>query len=71
MSWLDKLPWALVLILCLTLGLAPFGPPHFLEKLIMLFQGRLVQPVDWFDFAFHGAPWLLLLLKGIRTLQQR
>ncbi len=67
MTWLDQIPWALVLILCLTLGLAPFAPPHLWEKLVMLAQGRLVRPVDWFDLAFHAAPWLLAALKAVRT----
>jgi len=52
-------------LLCLTLGLAPFKPPHILEKLTMLFQGRLVRPIDWFDLILHGAPWVLLILKLI------
>ncbi len=68
MTWLDQIPWVLVLILCLTLGLAPFAPPHLWEKLQMLFEGRLVKPIDWFDMFFHAAPWVLLVLKIVRTL---
>ena len=34
----------------------------------MLAQGRLVRPIDWFDLVFHAVPWLLLLIKGVRTL---
>ena len=68
MSWLDSLPWAIVILLCLTLGLAPFAPPHIWEKLQMLAQGRLVRPIDWLDLALHGAPWILLIVKGLRTL---
>ena len=67
MAWLDKLPWSLVILACLTLGLAPFAPPHIWEKLRMLSQGRLVRPLDWFDLVFHAVPWLVLLLKGIRA----
>ena len=70
MAWLDQIPWALVVILCLTLGLAPFAPPHLWEKLQMLFAGELVRAVDWFDMLFHAAPWLLLILKAIRELQR-
>lgn len=62
---LDKLPWGAVIFLCLTLGLAPYYPPHLVEKLIMLVRGRLVRPVDWFDLFFHAAPWLLLILKAL------
>lgn len=68
MKSLDALPWTLVLAVCLTLGLAPFAPPHVVEKLRMLFAGSLTRPIDWFDLALHGAPWLVLLLKGVRAL---
>ena len=68
MTWLDNLPWSILILACLTLGLAPFAPPHVWEKLQMLVQGRLVRPLDWFDLLMHAAPWVLLLLKGVRTL---
>ncbi len=68
MTWIEELPWSIVILACLTLGLAPFAPPHIWEKLQMLAQGRLVRPIDWFDLVFHAAPWILLLLKGARTL---
>jgi len=68
MRWLDQIPWVLLVALCLTLGLAPFTPPHIWEKLQMLFRGRLVRPLDWFDLVLHGAPWLLLILKTVRSL---
>ena len=58
LDWMDKLPWALIGLLCLTLGLAPYAPPHVVEKLQMLFQGRLIRPIDWFDLFAHGAPLL-------------
>ena len=63
LSLLDQLPWGVVIILCATLGLAPFTPPHVVEKLVMLSKGSLVRPIDWFDLLFHGTPWLLLMLK--------
>jgi hypothetical protein len=63
MEWLDRLPWSLVVVLCLTVGLAPFTPPHVWEKLQMLSQGRLTRAIDWFDLFLHGTPWLLLLAK--------
>ena len=68
MTWLDNLPWSILILASLTLGLAPFAPPHIWEKLQMLAQGRLVRPIDWFDLVFHAAPWILLLLKGARTM---
>ncbi len=59
-----------LIILCLTLGLAPFRPePHIVEKLRMLFSGTLVRPVDIFDLLLHSAPFALLILKGITDLR--
>jgi hypothetical protein len=62
---LDKVPWAIIILLCLTLGLAPYKPPHIIEKIQMLAGGRLVRPIDWFDLFLHGMPWILLVLKLI------
>jgi hypothetical protein len=66
---ISSLRWDLIIILCLTLGLAPYKPPHIWEKLTMLLQGRLVRPLDWVDFLFHGIPWVLLVLKAIYSLK--
>ncbi|MEN8140654.1 MAG: RND transporter [Thermodesulfobacteriota bacterium] len=64
--FLQDLTWPMLAILCLTLGLAPFAPPHIWEKLsILVAHGRLAAPVDWFDLAMHGAPWLLVVAKLI------
>jgi hypothetical protein len=68
MSWLDSIPLPMLIIACLTLGLAPFFPePHIWEKLKMLFAGNLIKPLDIFDFLLHGTPFILLILKLIRT----
>ncbi|MFC1573977.1 RND transporter [Candidatus Latescibacterota bacterium] len=64
----DRIQWWTIIILCGTLGLAPFSPPHFFEKLLMLFKGNLIRPIDWFDFFMHGFPWALLVLKVITVL---
>jgi hypothetical protein len=68
MEYIEKLPWSLLILICLTLGLAPFNPPHIWEKLQMLFQGKLVRPLDWFDFVLHGTPWVLLVVKAVITV---
>lgn len=60
---MNQMPLGAILIVCVTLGLAPFSPPHVVEKLTMLVQGTLVRPIDWFDLLLHGTPWLLLVLK--------
>ncbi len=55
--------WKLIVIACLTLGLAPFVPePHLLGKVQWVLGGAVgMQPMDWFDLAWHGLPWVLLL----------
>lgn len=68
MTWLDSIPWSIAILLCLTLGLAPFTPPHLVEKIQMLAAGKLVRPIDWFDLVLHAVPWLILILKGLRAL---
>ncbi len=71
MKIIDKLPWGILIIVCLTLGLAPFFPPHIWEKLVMLKNGELSRPIDWFDLFYHGIPWLLLIIKAAASLKNR
>ena len=66
-EFLDKLPWSILIFLCLTLGLAPFFPPHLFEKIKMLLEGQLVRPIDWFDLVMHATPWGFLVLKLLMT----
>ena len=61
---IDQMPWLLAIVLCLTLGLAPFVPePHIVEKLRMLVKGTLTRPLDIFDLVLHAAPFILLAIK--------
>jgi hypothetical protein len=69
-KWLLDLPWPAVVFLCLTLGLAPFAPPHLLEKLQLLARGQLRRPLDWFDLLLHASPWLLALAKAALSLRR-
>ena len=64
------LPW---LIAALTLGLAPFVPePHLLGKLRWVAGGAVGMSVmDWLDLAFHGAPWVGLLITLFTTVRRR
>ena len=71
MEFISKLPWGLVVLACLTLGLAPFSPPHIWEKFQMLVKGQLVRPIDWFDFVLHGTPWVVLILKAVGSLLRK
>jgi hypothetical protein len=67
MKKLSAISWPVVIILCLTLGLAPYTPePHVWQKLQMLLSGTLTRPIDILDFILHGAPWVLLVLKVVR-----
>lgn len=53
----------LPLFASVTLGLAPFRPePHLVEKLRWLVTGHPFRPIDLFDLALHGSPWLWLVV---------
>lgn len=64
------------LVASLSLGLAPFAPePHVVGKLRWVLGGaRGMAPMDWFDLALHGAPWVWLMttvvIVGIETLRK-
>ena len=61
---LARLPLSLLIVLCLTLGLAPFRPePHLWEKLRWLAAGELTRPIDILDLLLHGTPWVLLIAR--------
>ncbi len=69
MKFLDNIPLGLLIIVALTLGLAPFAPePHVWQKLTMLANGDLHRPIDIFDLFLHGAPWVLLGMKLTRIM---
>ena len=64
-----KLPWLVLILGSLTLGLAPFTPqPHLFEKIQMLINGELSQGIDVFDLVLHGMFPLLLIVKVAVTL---
>ena len=60
------------LVICLTLGLAPYLPePHVIEKLKWVFNdANQMAMIDWFDLAMHGTPWIMLLISIIKKLKQ-
>ena len=72
-DWLDRTPWALIIVACLTLGLAPYTPePHVWGKLRWVAGGAVgMQPMDWFDLLFHIWPWLLLIRYLAINLHKR
>jgi hypothetical protein len=64
---LDRIPWGILIVLCIGLGLAPFfQEPHLVEKTRMLFDGTLTRPIDRFDLVWHVWPFVLVVLKLIR-----
>jgi len=60
------------LMASLTLGLAPFTPPHIVGKLQWVFGGAVgMKGMDWFDLIFHGLPWIYLIISGIIFLKDK
>ena len=61
--------WKIFLIASLTLGLAPFNPPHLVGKIKWILGGNAFHAEkglgiqDWFDVVLHGTPWILLLIS--------
>ena len=71
MSFLDKIPYSILIVFAVVMILAPFRPmPHVLEKLIMLKNGTLTRPIDIFDLFFHLIPTIILLLKIFRSFSK-
>ena len=71
-SLIQSIPVWVLVVLCLTLGLAPFVPePHIWEKLKMLAAGTLTKPIDIFDLVLHGLPFVLLALRLIALYLQK
>ena len=67
MSFLDRIPYIILIIWGIFMGMAPFVPePHLLEKAKMLADGTLTKPLDIFDLFWHLLPDILLLLKLMR-----
>ena len=60
------------IIMCTTLGLAPFVPePHIIKQINNILQGTFNKPLDWFDLLMHGAPWLYLIYSIISFYNHR
>lgn len=61
------------LVLCLTLGLAPFSPePHLVGKIRWVLGGAEgMTGLDWFDLVLHGAPFVLLLVVAAHVWRSR
>ena len=68
-----KQRYTIAIVLCLTLGLAPFAPePHLFGKIRWILGGAEgMEAMDWFDFAMHGAPFAYLLFLMVTDLRGR
>jgi hypothetical protein len=66
--------WKIFLIASLTLGLAPFNPPHIWGKIQWILGGNAfslengMRSADWFDVLLHGFPWVLLLISMLLNI---
>jgi hypothetical protein len=71
MSFLERMPYALLIALAVIMAIVPPGQSHLLEKTRMLFSGTLKRPLDWFDLVLHSAPLILLVIKAAGDLMRR
>ena len=65
--------WRIIILACLTLGLAPFFPePHIFGKVKWILGGaKGMELMDWFDTLLHGFPYVLLIRIIILKLMNK
>ena len=65
--------WKFVILLSLTLGLAPFRPePHIVANLRWVIGGAVgMTPMNWFDLLMHGTPFILLIRLVVLEIKKR
>jgi len=70
---MNKQRLRLIIILVLTLGLAPYSPePHLFGKIRWIKGGAVgMQPMDWFDLVLHGFPFVLLLVYLVLIVRKK
>ena len=70
---MNKQRLRLIIILVLTLGLAPYSPePHLFGKIRWVKDGAVgMQPMDWFDLVLHGFPFVLLLVYLVLNVRKK
>ena len=72
MRWIDRIPLGLLIVVAAWLTVAPIVPePHLIEKLRLLSQGALTDPLDIFDLLLHSVPLVLLAVRLWRRAQGR
>lgn len=65
-----------LIIMALIMAVLPFGEqPHLWQKLLLLKDGYLHKPMDWFDLLLHGGPLVgvvvILAMRGLNRLRAR
>lgn len=63
-----------LVVLALIMAVLPFSEqPHLWQKLLLLKDGYLHKPMDYFDLLLHGGPLLgvlvMLALRGMTWLR--
>lgn len=71
MNALEKIPYALLIVIAIVMAVVPFGQSHLVEKTRMLLSGTLKRPLDWFDLLMHSAPLILLAIKAAGDLARK
>ncbi len=72
MRWIDRIPMGLLIVVAMWLAVAPIVPePHLIEKLRLLSQGALSDPLDIFDLLLHSVPLVLLAVRLWRRARIR
>lgn len=62
----------MALIASLSLGLAPFNPPHVIGKIKWVMGGGIgMKPIDYFDLLLHGSPWVILIILVILRIVKK
>lgn len=70
-QFIDGISIQMLVVMSIFLGLAPYLPfmteqPHLFTKFNMLLAGDLTQPIDLFDFLFHGLAPVILTVRLVR-----
>jgi hypothetical protein len=65
--------WSFVIMMSLTLGLAPFVPePHIVGKVRWILGGAHgMKLIDWGDFLMHAIPFILLIRLIILKVMEK
>lgn len=67
LGFIDRMPFVMLVVATVMLGLAPFFPePHLVEKARWIITGHPFKPIDVFDVFWHLWPFALVVIKVAR-----